>query len=47
MSPFDNHPHDDCVALSDGFLHGQVEVGYRTEYSSKQADHVFDPLNGA
>ena len=47
MSPFDYDPEDDRVALSDGLLYGQVEVGYPAEHSSKQADHVFDALNSA
>src|SRR4029077_4914854 len=47
MSTLDHDPDDDRIALSNYLLNGQVKVGYRTEHSSKQADHVFDTLNSA
>jgi hypothetical protein len=47
VGPFDYDPEDDRVALGDGILHSQVKVGYRTENSSEQADHVFNTFNGA
>src|ERR1700756_1954253 len=47
VSPLDDDPDHDRIALSDDLLFGDMQVRYRIEHTSKQAGHVFGALYGA